>query len=276
MEFILIPVPNLPQFARTLCRKVVALIHSHKFDLNEESVPVLIRHPRHILPDFGLLDEEQRVYRNEYYISLIVVIFTAYCAIGFLSTCLNNCLEPSNPGYTPLELQSNSPEQLKELIRSRWFMTKIVVIYMALLTVLLQVSFIFKAVSTTEGAAWEFWVAWFHLCLSSGLMELLVRTTLQSEVLPLMLYPKQMFLSHLPLLSEKVDTAKNLILVFAICEDEPVLAVVCWLLLFASQFYLSQTSNTHGELVESYLPILTSSTNKKPYFHDVEAPSSDN
>merc|ERR1719440_1236131 len=93
-----------------------------------------------------------------------------------------------------------------------------------LLALLVKVCMDRDSVDPDSGVAWEFWVLYLHYGLSWGLIEVLL-SRYDEKHLTLFAYPKAMIMAHIPLLSERVDTAKDVVFV-AICLKQELMSTV--------------------------------------------------
>jgi len=155
------------------------------------------------------------------------------------------------------EAESVATGGFRTALKSRKLPIVLIVGYTGCLSVLLFFCHARGAINESVGVAWEFWVILLHCGLALGLIELVI-SLLQQEQHSLMTYPKAMFTSHLPIVSEKADTTKDVIFIsIALHESETALGACALFLLIGCQCYFAWNSNTRGELLESYLPILT-------------------
>ena len=143
-------------------------------------------------------------------------------------------------------------------MKSRPLLAVVLACYIAAMVKLLAICQLRKSISMKYGPAWEFWYAWSNLGLMFGLLEVCLLFFLPGER-SLSIYAKGMVMAHIPLLSERVDTAKDVVFVFvADAQDEELIAIAAMSLLVVGHAYSACNKDVCAELVESYLPILSS------------------
>eukprot|EP00929_Paragymnodinium_shiwhaense_P006109 TRINITY_DN10894_c0_g1_i2.p1 TRINITY_DN10894_c0_g1~~TRINITY_DN10894_c0_g1_i2.p1 ORF type:complete len:579 (-),score=58.54 TRINITY_DN10894_c0_g1_i2:451-2187(-) len=115
------------------------------------------------------------------------------------------------------------------------------------------------AVDPQRGVGFEVWTAWGTWNCLGGLQEILLSLYLRRDMmLPLKVYPKAMAATMLPLVSERVDTAKDIVVCAVACSlDDYICAVLNFTVLLCAHAYFMWNAETRGELLDNYCPILT-------------------
>merc|ERR1739838_381332 len=114
--------------------------------------------------------------------------------------------------------------------------------------------------SPARGVGWEFWALWLNLGMLQGMLEAACLSC-RPSARPITLYCTAMVLNHLPVLSERMDTAKDQIFVaMAIHEGYVFLGCSMGLWLIGCQTYFACDPVVRVELMETWLPILTAGT----------------
>eukprot|EP00929_Paragymnodinium_shiwhaense_P068430 TRINITY_DN34407_c0_g1_i1.p1 TRINITY_DN34407_c0_g1~~TRINITY_DN34407_c0_g1_i1.p1 ORF type:complete len:588 (+),score=57.38 TRINITY_DN34407_c0_g1_i1:226-1989(+) len=111
--------------------------------------------------------------------------------------------------------------------------------------------------SSQYGAAWELWLVWLAACLTQGLVEIVV-VSRRGERRALSVYPVKMIIGHMPFLSEKVDTAKDIMFcALAWHAGDVYLAGFSLAMLVLCHELFLQSKEVEADLYEAYLPILS-------------------
>eukprot|EP00747_Dinoflagellata_sp_TGD_P057955 gnl/TRDRNA2_/TRDRNA2_150890_c0_seq1.p1 gnl/TRDRNA2_/TRDRNA2_150890_c0~~gnl/TRDRNA2_/TRDRNA2_150890_c0_seq1.p1 ORF type:complete len:1030 (+),score=228.40 gnl/TRDRNA2_/TRDRNA2_150890_c0_seq1:242-3091(+) len=140
----------------------------------------------------------------------------------------------------------------------KYVISMLIILYISCMVMLMMWTVLHNLVDVTTGLAWEVWLLWGFFGLSTSLVEVCL-LSLRPGRRPINLYAKAVFVGHMPLISERVDTFKDLVVsaVAVLCGQ---IKLGCWyvVLLFACYTYFLARSDARGELAEKYLPVLSS------------------
>eukprot|EP00929_Paragymnodinium_shiwhaense_P042392 TRINITY_DN2194_c0_g1_i2.p1 TRINITY_DN2194_c0_g1~~TRINITY_DN2194_c0_g1_i2.p1 ORF type:complete len:813 (-),score=131.78 TRINITY_DN2194_c0_g1_i2:450-2888(-) len=251
-----------------------------------EHTMVLISFPGPLFADFKTAPLDLMVARREYFWSLAIQLFTIYMLLGVAFTFMRNFVnyhmfnesasnsysyrpacdadtENASPWYQRVQPQSARLGQvLQAVLHSRAFLGVVVIGQTTILTLVAMLCVTHGTMASHLGVGYEYWVVYTVLNFSGPLLEVIVSGCRDGE-LPPMAYPDKAVMACLPLLSEKYDCAKDIVLsAVSLSRDEPICAAMNLMIVFASQAYFIYNSSVKGELVEAYCPILTTPLNR--------------
>eukprot|EP00929_Paragymnodinium_shiwhaense_P086671 TRINITY_DN47144_c0_g1_i1.p1 TRINITY_DN47144_c0_g1~~TRINITY_DN47144_c0_g1_i1.p1 ORF type:complete len:728 (-),score=117.75 TRINITY_DN47144_c0_g1_i1:250-2433(-) len=245
------------------------------FALVLERSIIFIPLPVPLFPDYETAGTALMIARRRYFISLGVegVGMCMIFGMGLIiirNTLLRACSSsPKSAGtlevYQRVESQSGEPHTaahsfkkiLQAVLNSRVFLAVVVLSQTAALLTVAMICVTSHTLNTAMGVGFEYWAVWVGLHFSGILIEVIVSVFKGDRLSPTS-YPQKALLTAMPLLSEKYDTGKDIVLsATSLSKGEPVCAVLNILIVLASQMYFLSNSEVKGELLEAYCPILT-------------------
>eukprot|EP00929_Paragymnodinium_shiwhaense_P061618 TRINITY_DN30794_c0_g1_i1.p1 TRINITY_DN30794_c0_g1~~TRINITY_DN30794_c0_g1_i1.p1 ORF type:complete len:1100 (-),score=146.80 TRINITY_DN30794_c0_g1_i1:289-3588(-) len=213
------------------------------------------------LPNLDELGQEVLVQRRDYFISAGLFMMAGFMLLGMGLTVLGSLVLEHRHGfvshpeeYAPMTLvgESGHGEATQRLLHAT------VRLHFLAISVTLLICLQMQSFSSEYGAAWEFWLAWLAFCLTQGLVELLA-VLFRGDRRAWNVYPLKMVSGHLPFLSEKADTLKDIVFcALAWHVGDVWLAVFSFGMLVVSHEIFLHMFEVQGELYDAYLPIFSS------------------
>eukprot|EP00929_Paragymnodinium_shiwhaense_P025950 TRINITY_DN15555_c1_g1_i3.p1 TRINITY_DN15555_c1_g1~~TRINITY_DN15555_c1_g1_i3.p1 ORF type:complete len:618 (-),score=82.24 TRINITY_DN15555_c1_g1_i3:436-2289(-) len=233
--------------------------------MNERSI-VFIALPEPILPDFDSASAHLLMARKAYFVSFGIQGVALCMMLGVVLTMIRNfvlrtcsiCMTPSND-YQPVRSSTTSrlSRMLQGVMNSRAFLAALVLGQTWILVIVAMACVTNHTMNSHMGVGYEFWWVYFCMTFVGALLEVVV-SSLRDGALPSSTYPQKSLLASMPLLSEKYDTAKDVVLsAISLSKGEPVCAALNLCILLASQVYFICSPDVKGELLEAYCPVLT-------------------
>eukprot|EP00929_Paragymnodinium_shiwhaense_P013472 TRINITY_DN121317_c0_g1_i1.p1 TRINITY_DN121317_c0_g1~~TRINITY_DN121317_c0_g1_i1.p1 ORF type:complete len:673 (-),score=75.40 TRINITY_DN121317_c0_g1_i1:625-2643(-) len=239
---------------------------------------VFIAFPDPLFPDFSTASAELMVARRSYYVYLGIEGLGACLVVGVLLTAARNYVcEPklpskdragelrlsvlgagTPPGYQPVTPIAVSSEKiLQQLLHSRVVLAIVLFSQTGILLSIAMTCVMQGTMNERMGLGFEYWAVWSGMHFGGALIELIASGCREGR-LDWKTYPEKAGFTGLPLLSEKYDTAKDVVLsAVSLSRGEPVCAILNVIVLLTSQVYFLATSEVKAELTEAYLPVLT-------------------
>eukprot|EP00929_Paragymnodinium_shiwhaense_P018872 TRINITY_DN13051_c0_g1_i6.p1 TRINITY_DN13051_c0_g1~~TRINITY_DN13051_c0_g1_i6.p1 ORF type:complete len:259 (+),score=3.00 TRINITY_DN13051_c0_g1_i6:123-899(+) len=206
--------------------------------------------PQPLLPAFSECDAACRSKRTHYFISLWMQTFLLCCILGTLLTEVRNRWQQYRAEVRNAELQRSNSEDLEKSLTNKSSYRELachtsdesghapnkaqsalpvcvakvylpikVFVHMMLISGMCYWCVLSGTVNPQRGVGYEVWTVWGTWNCISGLIEVVLSACLRGpDTLPRGLYPKAMAMTMVPILSEKVDTAKDVVLVAVACS----------------------------------------------------------
>eukprot|EP00929_Paragymnodinium_shiwhaense_P120505 TRINITY_DN9246_c0_g1_i3.p1 TRINITY_DN9246_c0_g1~~TRINITY_DN9246_c0_g1_i3.p1 ORF type:complete len:1062 (+),score=123.06 TRINITY_DN9246_c0_g1_i3:128-3313(+) len=214
--------------------------------------------PPPLLPKLDDLTQQELVQRRDYFLTAGFLIVSAFMVFGMGVTVVGRSCKQSSPGYLRVEPSAPTPADGELGLGQKGLLR--VVVWSHFLTNCGMLSVCLKrgAFSSDYGSAWEFWLAWFVGCLVQGLVELVaVLRRGEGRTISITSYPKHMIVSHVPFLSEKADTVKDIMFcALAWHAGDVCLAVFSLAMLALCHELFLESREVEGDLYDAYLPVL--------------------
>lgn len=228
---------------------------------------------RMILPSLSTLSWEDIRNRKEYWVSFGFCATILYIPFGTLLLVARNWRRKKVSRsdtllYSPVhEAEAKCCKHFSaHVLRSGMIPSNVTFIYLLFLAKLSGLCLVRGTISLSLGTPYEFWLLLYLVGLNIGIAEV-VALYWQDVDKPNWSFAKDMLLSHIPILSERIDSAKDL---FVCClawhVGDHVLAIVnaAVLLIVHVNFLLHREAIS--DLKESYLPLLLRPTPPREMF----------
>eukprot|EP00929_Paragymnodinium_shiwhaense_P047784 TRINITY_DN24240_c0_g1_i1.p1 TRINITY_DN24240_c0_g1~~TRINITY_DN24240_c0_g1_i1.p1 ORF type:complete len:849 (-),score=97.97 TRINITY_DN24240_c0_g1_i1:153-2699(-) len=147
---------------------------------------------------------------------------------------------------------------------ARYFLPAKVYLHMGILCGMCYWCALRGSVSSQLGVGFEVWTVWGIWNCFTGLIEILLSCWMRNDTLPLLVYPQAMVTVMMPVVSERVDTAKDIVVSALACSvGDTAAAILNFLVLLLGQIYFMRNLDTRAELLLTYCPILTSASSEE-------------
>eukprot|EP00929_Paragymnodinium_shiwhaense_P095262 TRINITY_DN5628_c0_g1_i2.p1 TRINITY_DN5628_c0_g1~~TRINITY_DN5628_c0_g1_i2.p1 ORF type:complete len:805 (+),score=90.58 TRINITY_DN5628_c0_g1_i2:121-2535(+) len=222
-------------------------------------------------PNLDRSTRRQRAQRRDYFVTAALLEVWMFMLLGAGLTFVGNvCNErKASPGGSHRQLaeqessqltgdESSEPVEIERGKCTRRLLELAVRAHFALVSCLLLFCLERRSFSYQYGAAWEFYLVWITSGFSYGLLQLLV-LLYRGQSRPVAMYPMKMMVAHMPWISERADTVRDLMFAaMALKHGDIQLAVFSFMLLFVCNELFLHSREVEGDLYEAYLPMLNS------------------
>eukprot|EP00929_Paragymnodinium_shiwhaense_P091076 TRINITY_DN5111_c0_g1_i3.p1 TRINITY_DN5111_c0_g1~~TRINITY_DN5111_c0_g1_i3.p1 ORF type:complete len:1261 (-),score=206.15 TRINITY_DN5111_c0_g1_i3:339-4121(-) len=243
-------------------------------------------YPSPWLPKLDKLTSEQLAQRRDYFMTASMLVVGLFMAVGVGLTVLSKKVAVGTRRDMALTenfrvvAQTSDEEiasQTKDIENVGWWRRRLLELNVRVHFVAVSFMMIFclarQSFSSDYGAAWEFWLVWMIVSLSQGLVELVV-VLCRGEDRDASLYPTKMIIGHVPWLSEKADTVKDVMFsALAWHVGDTQIALISFALLFLCHELFLHSGEVEGDLYDAYLPILTAAPPEKDTDTAIESAS---
>eukprot|EP00929_Paragymnodinium_shiwhaense_P022967 TRINITY_DN14504_c0_g1_i1.p1 TRINITY_DN14504_c0_g1~~TRINITY_DN14504_c0_g1_i1.p1 ORF type:complete len:843 (-),score=164.93 TRINITY_DN14504_c0_g1_i1:798-3326(-) len=225
---------------------------------------VYVSLPEPLFPSFHDLTEEFMDARKRYFVSLMVVGLCASMLLGVVLTAIRNCIrcaldgQAGKAGYSPLKKdEGNCLARLVELILNHPVILFIIIfMQMGVLMYLAARCVVCGTMNDHMGVGYELWFVFLGMHCLGCHVEILV-SAFRPGQLAHMVYPQKVFMTIMPVLSEKVDATKDIVLVaVAWYHGEHWCAALFLGVLLFSQGYFVFRREMRAELLDTYMPMM--------------------
>eukprot|EP00929_Paragymnodinium_shiwhaense_P099383 TRINITY_DN6100_c0_g2_i9.p1 TRINITY_DN6100_c0_g2~~TRINITY_DN6100_c0_g2_i9.p1 ORF type:complete len:979 (-),score=173.76 TRINITY_DN6100_c0_g2_i9:395-3262(-) len=225
--------------------------------------------PEPLFPNFHDCDDNLLQRRKHYFNSMFLQVGCLCLLFGVILTLVRNKVrqhldgngsyrEVANSESTEVVQQERrSTSLLQCLIGHKVVLMIIIYTHMAVQASVAYFCVVRNTMNDKMGVGYEFWFVFVGMHISGCFTEL-VLSVFRPGQLGLTAFPQKLVITALPFISEKVDTAKDVVLAaVAYSHGQAVCAALYMLVLVSSQTFFIFCKEVRAELVETYLPILT-------------------
>eukprot|EP00929_Paragymnodinium_shiwhaense_P108165 TRINITY_DN74492_c0_g1_i1.p1 TRINITY_DN74492_c0_g1~~TRINITY_DN74492_c0_g1_i1.p1 ORF type:complete len:1190 (-),score=146.10 TRINITY_DN74492_c0_g1_i1:329-3898(-) len=230
--------------------------------------------PEPVFPNFDDMSDDMIRARRVYYLSLSLEASLFFIVFGICITALRNVIRRylDNPRQTGerdvAAYQRLGSSALIDGARRKgntlqFFLAKPIVLLAIVFSQIVVLSSVAArcytrgTMSDHLGVGFEFWMLFGTMHFTGGLVETILSVFKPGQI-SLSTYPRKLILTGMPLISEKVDTAKDIVLtVVALSHDQAWCAGLYFGVLVCSQMFFITNQAVRAELVEAYTPMMT-------------------
>eukprot|EP00929_Paragymnodinium_shiwhaense_P087321 TRINITY_DN47541_c0_g3_i1.p1 TRINITY_DN47541_c0_g3~~TRINITY_DN47541_c0_g3_i1.p1 ORF type:complete len:840 (-),score=144.51 TRINITY_DN47541_c0_g3_i1:363-2882(-) len=208
------------------------------------------------LPKLDDLTHQELIQRRDYFVTAGFLMVSTFMALGVGLTVVGS--KAVSSGQMVLLPSTSRPVESELGEVKRQLLQVSVRVHFLAICGMLFFCLQRESFSSQYGAAWEFWLVWLAVCLTQGLIEM-VAVLRRGERRAMSVYPVKMIVGHLPFLSEKADTVKDVIFcALALHAGDVYLAGFSFAMLVLCHELFLQSREVEGDLYEAYLPVLSS------------------
>eukprot|EP00929_Paragymnodinium_shiwhaense_P099373 TRINITY_DN6100_c0_g1_i2.p1 TRINITY_DN6100_c0_g1~~TRINITY_DN6100_c0_g1_i2.p1 ORF type:complete len:1148 (-),score=195.91 TRINITY_DN6100_c0_g1_i2:258-3632(-) len=222
--------------------------------------------PEPLFPNFHDCGDDLMQRRKHYFVSMFIQVGLLCLLLGVMLICARNKVRKhldDKRSYRALANSESTEERrsinlVEFLINHPSILISIIYAHMAVQASVVYYCVVRNTMSDKMGVGYEFWFLFFGMHVSGCFTEVML-SILRPGHLDLKTFLQKFIITALPFISEKVDTAKDIVLAaVAYSHGQAVCAALYLLVLVGSQTYFAFSKTVKAELVETYLPILTS------------------
>eukprot|EP00929_Paragymnodinium_shiwhaense_P077432 TRINITY_DN39875_c0_g1_i1.p1 TRINITY_DN39875_c0_g1~~TRINITY_DN39875_c0_g1_i1.p1 ORF type:complete len:788 (+),score=128.69 TRINITY_DN39875_c0_g1_i1:86-2365(+) len=204
--------------------------------------------PEPVFPNLSSCGAEFMHQRRHYYLSLGLAAISLFVALGVSLTIARN--------FLLRRFGAVSDKLFQAFLNSRVALAILVYLQTAVLMAVALLCVSYHTMSEHAGVGLEYWAVYAFMHFSGALLEVIL-SYFKHGRLATTAYPLKAVFSAMPLISEKCDTAKDIVLsAVALHKGEPLCAVLNVAVLLLSQLYFLSKPVVKAEMLEAYFPVL--------------------